>query len=173
MNIPARYDGAKWADVPLKIRQAVDAMGKTKRGLYIHGGIGSGKTHIIYAIAAHLAETKNHHAIVWNTSDLFYELRADFNRLPSDRARPEDAMSHERPRLAILDDIGAEKATDFVIETLYRVVNDRYNWRLPTIFTSNLSLGELADRVGERIASRIAEMCEIINLTGGDRRIPQ
>lgn len=71
----------------------------------------------------------------------------------------------------IIDDIGVEKSTDWMLETLYSIVNERYEKNLPTVFISNLSLKELADKVGDRIASRIAEMCTIKKIKGEDRRL--
>ena len=59
-----------------------------------------------------------------------------------------------------------------MVETLHRIVDKRYREVLPTIVTSNSSLDELADRVGDRIPSRLAETCDIIKLEGGDRRLP-
>lgn len=73
--------------------------------------------------------------------------------------------------ILILDDVGAEKLTDWVAETFYLIVNKRYNEMLPTIFSSNLAVGELAEMLGDRTASRIVEMCDIIKIDGEDRRL--
>ena len=78
----------------------------------------------------------------------------------------------EHHGLLFLDDLGAENATDFVRDTLYLIINRRYEGKLPVIITSNLDLGELSDSVGDRIASRIAGMCDMVELEGGDRRLP-
>lgn len=67
---------------------------------------------------------------------------------------------YSNARLLVLDDIGAEMATDWAYLTLYLIVDNRYNEMLPTIFTSNLSMETLARRfMDERLASRIIEMC--------------
>ena len=63
--------------------------------------------------------------------------------------------------------------TCWVGETFYSIINTRYERMLPTFFSSNLSLPELAEKMGDRIASRIAEMCQIIKLSGKDLRICQ
>jgi DNA replication protein DnaC len=73
--------------------------------------------------------------------------------------------------ILILDDIGAEKFTDWSIENLYRLVDCRYENELQTVFISNLSLKELSEKVGDRVASRITEMCHIIKMKGKDRRV--
>ena len=76
--------------------------------------------------------------------------------------------------LARLEAIGAlheaKWITDFVEEKLYYLINNRYINMLPTIFTSNFSITELAGRIGERSASRIVEMCDIFELGGDDKR---
>lgn len=176
MNTPSRYQNAKWEDVPKPIQQAFEAVLKGAKGIYLHGGVGTGKTHICYAIAKHYNDEKTWRYLRhWNVVDLMHEIRADFDRSPYDKRRVDQELtSHEERelrRVLILDDIGAERATDFVAETLYRIINHRYVNQSPTIFTSNCSLQELADKIGERSTSRIAEMCDIYELTGADRRI--
>ncbi len=173
MNLPKRYENAKWEDVPTAIQDAFEAIKSTGKGLYIHGAVGTGKTHICWALKKHYDKPESFRYLrFWNVVDLMHEIRTDFDRGQYDKRRPEEELtdSNER-RLLILDDIGAEKATDFVAETLYRIINFRYNHMLPTIFTSNLPVGELADKIGERSASRIVEMCDLHELTGADRRI--
>jgi DNA replication protein DnaC len=163
--------------VPQKIQEAFNQMLKGGLGIYLHGAVGTGKTHICYAIKKHYEIPSNGASIgrylrLWNVVDLIHEIRSDFDRDPYSKRRPEEDLTDPQNRhILILDDIGAEKATDFVAETLYRIVNYRYIHQLPTIFTSNCSLQELADKIGERSTSRIVEMCDIIELTGGDRRI--
>jgi DNA replication protein DnaC len=70
-----------------------------------------------------------------------------------------------------LDDLGAEKASDWVKEQLYIVLNERYNWCRPTMFTTNLRMKEIAEHYGERFASRLVEMCEVIKIEAPDRRL--
>lgn len=174
MMFPERYKDASWADVPAPVQAAVAEMLAGGRGIYLHGAVGTGKTHIAYAIARHLEETGGWLRF-WNVTELLREVKLDFGRDDVQRRRPEadllEPSSFGTKYPLVLDDIGAEKPTDFVAETLYLIVNARYNNALPTIFTSNLDLGQLSDRVGERIASRIAEMCQVVELTGGDRRL--
>lgn len=74
------------------------------------------------------------------------------------------------PRL-ILDDLGAEKPTEYVRQATYYVINYREMHLLPTFVTSNFSMDFLDENIDPRISSRIAGMCEIIRLEGKDRRI--
>jgi DNA replication protein DnaC len=72
--------------------------------------------------------------------------------------------------LLVLDDLGVAKGSEWVEEINYRLVNHRYENQLPTLFTSNIVPGRLAEALGERVASRLTEMTERVSLKGGDRR---
>lgn len=65
--------------------------------------------------------------------------------------------------LLVIDDLGTEKQTDFVQEVIYELIDHRYNYLRKTLITSNYSLKEISSKYHARIASRIAEMCEIIS----------
>ena len=79
--------------------------------------------------------------------------------------------------LLVLDDLGAERATEWVDETMNSIVNTRYNDRRATIFTSNYedgpdpdALDSLLARVGFRMHSRLRGMCEFLDYDGPDYR---
>jgi DNA replication protein DnaC len=74
-------------------------------------------------------------------------------------------------RCLILDDLGTEKVSDWVLQSMYQIINARYVQMRQTVITSNHSLEELRSRIGDRIPSRIAEMCEVFELRGKDRRV--
>jgi DNA replication protein DnaC len=81
-------------------------------------------------------------------------------------------------QLLVLDDVGKEKTSEWVEETMTFIVNSRYNNRLTTIFTSNYEdtpdlevLDSLRVRVGSRMYSRMHEMCEFIEYGGADYRL--
>lgn len=170
MKKPYRYQNTKWEDVPEKLRKALEVIRETRRGMYIHGSVGTGKTHAAYAMAEHAQSEMKLSVMFWNVTELLAEMRADFDRTQYDKHHVEERLMDFRGVL-FLDDIGAEKMTEWVAEQFYRVVNKRYEEALPTIFTSNLPVFELGDRLGDRTASRIVEMCDIYPLNGADRRI--
>jgi len=64
------------------------------------------------------------------------------------------------PDLLVLDDLGAEKTSEWVNDRLYLIVNRRYESGKPVVVTTNLSLDELIRKVGERTVSRLCEICE-------------
>lgn len=99
------------------------------------------------------------------------DIRNTFNG--GDNAAIRERMESVRNAdLVIWDDIGTENPSNWVREQLYSFINDRYSNRRSQIFTSNLSLEQLANDqiMGERIASRIAGCCEIIEFKNEDRR---
>ena len=73
--------------------------------------------------------------------------------------------------LLVLDDLGAEKTTDYVRQMLYVIINAREMNEWQTIITSNLSIEEISTAIDPRIASRIAGMGEVINLGDKDFRL--
>lgn len=171
--IPALYEKAKYEDVPQGVRDLFDKIKESKRGMYIHGDVGTGKTHMAYAMKMHWDKNMGARpAMFWNMTSLLHEIRADYDRPAYDRLHIEEVILNSR-QLLFLDDVGAEKVTDWVGEMIYMIINHRYVERIPVIFTSNLPIGDLADRIGDRTASRIVEMCEIVELEGGDKRINQ
>lgn len=167
--IPERYKNSQYESVPQEIRERFEKIRETRRGLYIHGSVGTGKTHIAYALK-NKWDQGHKTATFWNTTELLREIRADYDRSLYDKRRPEQDIM-ENKKLLFLDDIGSEKMTDFVGETFYMIVNHRYQELLPIIFTSNLPISDLAERVGDRTASRIVEMCDVVELIGEDRRM--
>lgn len=168
--IPKRYENAQYDDVPAPIRNAFESMKETRRGLYIHGKAGTGKTHIAYALFANVREVVHSSASFANTTELLYSIRKDFDLPYCEKANTEEELLKGRGVL-FLDDFGAEKLTEWALEVFYLVINRRYNEKLPIVFTSNLSPQALVERVGERVASRIVEMCDVFEVTGKNRRL--
>lgn len=174
--IPERFTKAKYEDAPEVIRKAFEKMSETKKGIYIHGPVGSGKTHIAYALKKQYDRETRYEGDkcfvgrsirFWNTTELLREMRKDFDREAYEKRNIAEDLYEG---LLILDDLGSEKMTEWVEETFYLIVNKRYENIVPTIFTSNFAVKDLSKRVGDRTASRIVEMCELIELVGADIR---
>jgi len=71
----------------------------------------------------------------------------------------------------VLDNLGVEKTSDWVLQTLYTIIDRRYREELRTIITSNLSIEEIREKLDDKIASRIVGMCRVCILRGMDRRV--
>lgn len=186
-NTPIRYKGVKYEEVPQQIRDLFEKVPETRRGLFIHGDVGTGKTHIAYALKeawerptertrANLLEGKDEvymhqrRAMFWNTTELLRSIKGDFDKAPAEKERAEERIM-EHPGLLFLDDVGSEKMSEWVAETFYLIVNSRYNRMLPTIYTSNFGVADLAERIGDRTVSRIVGSSDVVELKGPDRRI--
>lgn len=134
--------------------------------LLLLGGTGTGKTHAaIGALREYVRAGGDATPVMIPAPDLYAELRPKAGR-GNDGVFERYAHS----KLLFLDDIGAAKASEWVEEINYRLVNHRYNQQLPTIFTSNVPPRELGAVLGERVASRLTEMCRLVALKGPDRR---
>lgn len=145
------------------------AHGDSSKGLYLFGDPGVGKTHIAIATLQVYLD---------RGSGLFYTMPQLAGQLRS-LVKDDEALSAlidkaKTVGLLVIDDMGAEKWTEYIGERMFELLNDRYvNQRL-TIITSNLSLDDLADKMtdqGPRLASRIKGMCDVRLVTGYDRRL--
>ena len=158
-------------------------------GIYLHGDAGSGKT----VLAAMLLEAlrledylhltlllkdengediRKSWAYFISVCDLLAELRATFSN--QEHSEMEIIEKYSEAKYLILDDIGIEKTTDWTFQTLYLIINRRYEYLRPTVFTSNLSLEKLAEQLGDdRISSRIFGMCHIHSMKNADRRVEE
>jgi DNA replication protein DnaC len=69
-----------------------------------------------------------------------------------------------------IDDLGAEKRSDWVLEQLYALINERYEAQRSILITTNLKVEELEEQIGARTVSRLSQMCDLVELQGHDRR---
>lgn len=107
-----------------------------------------------------------------NVADLIVRLRIDMDRPLDDReASATIHRMRSHPALVVLDDLGREKVTDWTAETLYALVNARYEAMLPTVVTSNLTAQELAAGPYWPSVSRLAEDGDLVKVDGPDRRL--
>jgi DNA replication protein DnaC len=134
--------------------------------LLISGRVGTGKTHQAYgALRAVAPALHGRDWIAATYPDLLTSLR------PRPGGEPERRVDHYRQAsVLLLDDLGIAKASEWVEETTYALIDGRYIDMMPSIFTTNLTIGELRGAIGDRIASRLAESCTRVVLEGPDRR---
>jgi len=144
---------------------------KNDKGLYISGNAGQGKTHIAVAIMQKL-QGLGARVKFESVPELFLRLRSSFKTDGFDERVFIDQYGN--CEFLVLDDLGAEKASDYNLQTLYLIFDRRYrNTQNKIVITSNLTLQELAEATSDRICSRIAEMCQVIEVFGKDWRLKQ
>lgn len=136
-------------------------------GLLLTGPTGTGKTHLAVAILQ-VALEKGYSGLFVTVPELLDSIKNSFAP-GADREELFDAAKDAE--ILVLDDIGVEKVTDFVAEKIFTLINSRYEDMLPTIVTSNLTMKELADRLGSRVVSRLCEMTTGALLGGSDYRL--
>jgi DNA replication protein DnaC len=134
--------------------------------LVLHGGVGTGKTHLAAAIAnERLAH--NEPVLFVVVPDLLDTLRSAFS--PQSETTFDERFEQVRSApLLILDDLGAHSTTPWAQEKLYQIINFRYNTRLPTVVTTNYRLDEIDDRVRSRLTD--PEISMVIEINAPDFR---
>lgn len=165
-DVPERYAGAELEHLEASAWVARYLMDPTVNGLLITGPVGTGKTHLMWAIYRAIAEAdpQPFGVISVKVVSLLARLR------PGGDESHADVVRLCRTRLLMLDDIGAQKGSEWVSERLYEIIDARYEARLPMICTTNRRPDKLAEVAGDRVASRLKEMCEVLPVLGGDRR---
>jgi DNA replication protein DnaC len=180
---PARMAACKFVeDYPLE-----------NTGLLLIGDIGVGKTHLAVGILRELVLSKGTACLFYDYRELLKEIQNSYNS--SVQATELDVL---RPvfetEVLVLDELGAVRPTEWVWDTVSLILNTRYNDNRTTIITTNYPDGPaktldghlssrsreaaerssrketLADRIGERMRSRLHEMCRIVRMEGEDFR---
>ena len=153
---------------------------KKNKGLYLHGNFGCGKTYLVAALFNELAK-KNVKSTIIYFPEFLRSLKASFGSEEDDYNQRFDTV--KASPLLLLDDIGAEKISDWARdEVLGVILQYRMEENLPTFFTSNLSLKELEDHLvisnksddkvkARRIIERVKYLTEEIKMVSVNRRV--
>lgn len=146
--------------------QHFDEFRKNGKGLLLFGDVGTGKTFLAACVANALID-KGTPCLVTNFARIANTVQGLFE------GRQEYYDSLNKFPLLVLDDLSAERKTEYMQEIVYNVIDARYRAKLPLIVTTNLTRDELmnpADITYQRIFSRLFEMCTPIEIAGNDRR---
>ena len=157
------------------------------QGLLLTGSIGTGKTHLAVGILQALVAERGARGLFVDYRDLLKQVQHSYNN-----SVQQTELDVLRPvfeaEVLVLDELGASKPTDWVWDTVAHILNTRYNDRRTTIITTNYanlppggareagsaraSMREesLGDRIGERMRSRLQEMCVMVEMRGADFR---
>jgi DNA replication protein DnaC len=187
-NIPKRYQHCTFASFTaynesleravLQAERIAAGFPAVGRGLVLEGQPGVGKTHLAVALLKQIVLTSGARALFYDTRDLLRVIRSTYD--PAIRTTEIEVLQPVMTAdLLVLDDLGAEKTSEWVDETMNLIVNTRYNERRLTVFTSNLpdipddtDPNSLLFRIGARMRSRLHEMCEFAQMDAADYREP-
>jgi len=178
--IPRRYQGVSFdrppvtgmpgpqVDVVRRYVRKLDARLDEGRGLWFFGDVGTGKTTLAMLVSRSALDAGRSVAI-YSLPRLLAEIRATFE------TDSEGSYVDFLDRLAAvdllhIDDVGAERTSDWVLEQLYAIVNARYEDERSVIITTNLERDALVEQIKERTVSRLEEMCTLVPLYGEDAR---
>jgi DNA replication protein DnaC len=180
------------ADAQRQARRFVDGfpLETAGTGLLLTGSIGVGKTHLAVGMLKEIIAVRGVQGLFCDYRELLKEVQNSYNQNVS-----ATELEVLRPvfdtEVLVLDELGASKPTEWVWDTVAHILNARYNDRRTTIITTNFpNLVEipkpefrkltdvqqamyketLGDRIGERMRSRLQEMCVVVDMQGSDFR---
>jgi len=161
----------------------VDTAGK---GMLLTGSIGVGKTHLAVGVLRRLVQERGAKGLFCDYRELLKNIQNSYN--PQVNTTELELLKPVfAAEVLVLDDLGAQKPNEWVWDTVALILNTRYNDRQSTIITTNYAdqppgagaksdaeraarEPTLGDRIGERMRSRLAEMCVRVEMTGKDFR---
>jgi len=138
------------------------------RGLWFMGPVGTGKT-TLAMLVSQAAIKAGRSVAIYSLPRLLNEIR-DTHRAERSHVALLDRLT--AVDLLHIDDVGAERTTDWVLEELYSIVNGRYEDQRSMVITTNIDNREaLCDQITPRTVSRLTEMCDELPVLGHDRRM--
>jgi DNA replication protein DnaC len=185
--IPARYRGVSFDRPPVsdmarslqtkmavsQVRAYIDELDQRLddgRGLWLFGETpGTGKTTLAMLISSAALDAGRSVAI-YSLPKLLARIRRTYDAEPGGDNYLAFFERLTSVDLLHIDDLGAEKRSDWVLEQLYALVNERYESQRSMVITTNLKHEDLEEQIGPRTVSRLAQTCEEVEVRGEDQR---
>jgi DNA replication protein DnaC len=181
--IPRKYQGVSFDRPPVtqmdelvvrQVRSYCDALDEnlnSGRGMWFLGSHGTGKT-TLAMLVSQTALSAARSVAIYSLPKLLGRIRRTYGAEQGEQSYSDLFERLATVDLLHLDDLGAEKQTEWVIEQLYAVVNERYERQRALIVTSNVEPDDLEKQLGPRVVSRLVEMCgDPVMLFDDDRRM--
>lgn len=156
----------KLSDAMIRYTEQFGDFMKNGQGLLLSGTVGTGKTYFAACIANRLID-KGYKVLMTNFARLTNQIQGTFD------GKQELIDDLNRYPLLILDDLGAERKSEYMQEMVFNIIDSRYRSGLPFIITTNLSLEEIKkpqELSYSRIYDRILERCFPIEVLGNSKR---
>jgi DNA replication protein DnaC len=185
--IPAKYRGVSFDRPPVtemsrdlrtrtiveEIRsftESIDAKLNAGEGICIQGDTGTGKTTLAMLVSKQ-ALASGRTVAIYSLPKLLARIRRTYDAEPGQDSYLALFEQLTSVDLLHIDDLGAEKSSDWVLEQLYALINERYETQRSMLVTTNLEEPQLEQQIGERTVSRLVEMCgDPLKLFGDDQR---
>lgn len=180
-NFDAAYPGAdrSLTAAQMQVRGFAANYPLETRGFLLVGTIGTGKTHLAVGALKALLTERGAQCLFCDYRELLRQIQNTYNSQVT-ATELEILNPVMNAEVLVLDDLGAIRPSEWVWDTVSLMINSRYNSMRTTIITTNypaLGPGEgalraetLGDRIGERMRSRLIEMCRVIEMQGQDYR---
>jgi DNA replication protein DnaC len=180
--IPAKYRGLGFERPPITeldatvvgvVREYVERLDENLRegrGLWLMGDVGTGKTSLAMLVSKATLELGRSVAI-YSLPRLLSRIRRTYDAEAGEQSYLEFFERLTAVDLLHVDDLGAEKRSDWVLEQLYALVDERYESQRSIVVTTNLDQASLEEQIGARTVSRLVEVCgDPLPLFGDDLR---
>ncbi|HEY4778330.1 MAG TPA: ATP-binding protein [Solirubrobacterales bacterium] len=182
--IPRKFQGVSFERPPVSteiepmvvsyVRSWVDGLEanlEAGRGLWLMGDTGTGKTTLAMLVSKAVLEA-NRSVAIYSLPKLLARIRRTYDSEPGGDSYLSFFERLTSVDLLHIDDLGAEKRSDWVLEQLYALVNERYEAQRSMLVTTNLDQQQLEEQIGPRTVSRLVEICgDPLPLFGPDRRV--
>jgi DNA replication protein DnaC len=180
--VPPKYRGVSFDRPPITeleptvvrvVREFVDDLEgnlAAGRGLWLMGDVGTGKTSLAMLVSK-MALERGRSAAIYSLPRLLGRIRRTYDADTGEQTYDDFIERLTEVDLLHIDDLGAEKSSEWVLEQLYAIVDSRYEQERSMVVTTNLDQPALEEQIGARTVSRLVEICgDPLPLFGDDLR---
>lgn len=186
-TLPPKYEGVSMDRPPIadmarapETRRSVDVVREfidclednldRGKGLWLTGDVGTGKTSLAMLVSK-LAISAGRSVAIYSLPKLLTRIWRTYDMGSGDLSYSEFFKRLTAVDLLHIDDLGATKQNDWVLEQLFSIVDERYTSQKSMVITTDLEHAKLESEIGQRTVSRLVEICgDPLPFFGSDRR---